>query len=205
MIKIEKVNFCKSCKVINVDQMYYLRTFVKNMSASNMIKVPKFSYKLSLYLLPIVIIFHASYCFCIPKHLTIYEFMQIWISWLFCLGFVKYWSMASHLAVPTEFRNGLSTSLILDSCFWSEYVLLQRLPFFFLWISCSVSINYLLAYDSSSVSVSLSAHCELHKSNQEQSNLQFSPLSTFCLPVDSVCADIGSVISPFLIFLEYIN
>ncbi len=131
MIKIEKVNFCKSCKVIHVDQMYYLRTFVKNMSASNMIKVPKFSHKLSLYLLPIVIIFHASYCFCIPKHLTIYEFMQIWISWLFCLGFVKYWSMASHLAVPTEFRNGVSTSLILDSCFWSEYVLLQRLQFFF--------------------------------------------------------------------------
>lgn len=129
---------------------------------------------------------------------------QIWISQPFCLGYVKYLSIVSHLAGPTEFRNGLTASLFSDNSFWSKYFSLQRLQnIFFPWIKCSVTINYLLVYDSSSIS--LSAHRELYKSNQEQSNLQFSPRSTFCLPVDSVCADIGSVIFPFLIFLEYIN
>lgn len=145
--------------------MYYLSTFMKNMSASNMIKVPKFSHEFSLYLFhllqcnlsPLVMIFHAPYC--LHSQNTDHLWQQIWISWPFCLGFVKYWSMVSHLAVPTEFWNGLSTSLFSDSSFWSEYVLLQRLNFFFFfsWISCSVSINYLLVYDSSSVSLSRSA------------------------------------------------
>lgn len=103
---------------------------------------------------------------------------QIWITRPFCLGYVKYLSMLSHLAGPTEFRNSLTTSLFSDGSFWSKYFSLQRLQFyfFFSWISCSVTINYPLVYDSSSVSMFTVSFTNLIRSSLIF-NLALDPLS----------------------------
>lgn len=157
-------NVCEQYKCFKYDQSSKNQSWIFSLSfSSSLMQSSSHSHD-----------FSRSILFAFPN--TDHLWQQIWISWPFCLGFAKYWSMVSHFSVPTEFGNGLSTSLFPDSSFWSEYFSLERLRNIFAWISCSVSINYLLVYDSSSVSALTESFTNLIRSSLIF-NLALYPLS----------------------------